>query len=124
MSPLDTVLERLQKVRKSSRGFSACCPAHQDKDPSLSIAEGDDGRVLLYCFAGCDYESIMAAIGLTTADGYVGTISTRPKGVPGRSALLTEVFVIRIFEADPQEKDRARYELALKRIGAANERLQ
>jgi len=120
MTPLEMVIDRLQKPRKSARGFMACCPAHNDKSPSLSIAEGTDGRVLLNCYAGCSYESIMAAIGLSPADGFVGTSSIRK---PSRAALLTEVFIVRIFEADPKEEDRARYELALNRIGATNERV-
>jgi hypothetical protein len=43
----------------------ALCPAHKDRKPSLSIAKGSDGRVLLYCHAGCKYESIVEALGLS-----------------------------------------------------------
>jgi KaiC/GvpD/RAD55 family RecA-like ATPase len=32
----------------------APCPYHEDKSPSLSIGEGDDGRVLVHCHAGCE----------------------------------------------------------------------
>lgn len=41
---------------------SACCPAHDDHSPSLSISTGDDGRLLLHCFAGCDFRDIRAAL--------------------------------------------------------------
>jgi putative DNA primase/helicase len=69
MSQLENVLSRLKKVRRSGKGRVACCPAHDDSGPSLSIDEGDDGRVLLICrSAGCTTESIVAAIGLTMAD--------------------------------------------------------
>lgn len=62
---LGAVLRRLQKVRKTGeRQWTACCPAHEDRDPSLSVGEGADGRVLLTCHAGCDYEAIVAALGL------------------------------------------------------------
>jgi hypothetical protein len=40
------------------------CPAHDDASPSLSVTEGQDGIVLLYCFAGCATESILRAMGL------------------------------------------------------------
>jgi len=43
-------------------------PAHSDNNPSLSITEGDDGRCLLKCFAGCDAESICRSIGLELKD--------------------------------------------------------
>ncbi len=70
--PVTAVLEKLDRVRKSSdTKWTARCPAHEDRNPSLSVAEGDDGRVLLKCFAGCSLESIVAAIGLQTADLFV-----------------------------------------------------
>src|ERR1700680_4625556 len=37
------------------------CPAHDDKTPSLSIAQAPNGHTMLYCFAGCTYREIMAA---------------------------------------------------------------
>jgi len=63
---VDALLDRLQKVRKTATGkWTACCPAHEDKNPSLAIAEGDDGRVLIKCFAACPVEDILSAVGLT-----------------------------------------------------------
>lgn len=41
---------------------TACCPAHNDKNPSLSLADGSDGRLLLYCHAGCAYDDVRAAL--------------------------------------------------------------
>ena len=62
------LLNRLQNVRVSGHGqWMACCPAHDDRNPSLSIGEVD-GRVLLHCFVGCDAKAILAAVGLTFAD--------------------------------------------------------
>lgn len=124
MTPLETVLDRLQKPRKSGKGWTACCPAHQDKSPSLAVSEGADGRVLLKCWAGCDYADIMASIGLSVADGFVKTHSTR-RG-PTRAAIMIEVNVVRCFEglqaADAPicDDDRQRYQLAKSRLEAAN----
>lgn len=42
---------------------SACCPAHEDHDPSLSV-DYQRGRVLLHCHAGCDAQDVLAALGL------------------------------------------------------------
>ena len=44
------------------------CPAHEDRKPSLSITEGDDGRALVKCHAGCTAEAVCDAVGLKLAD--------------------------------------------------------
>jgi hypothetical protein len=61
------VLDRLEKVTGSKGKWMACCPAHQDKSPSLAVTETDD-RVLVHCFSGCDTQDVTAAIGLNVAD--------------------------------------------------------
>jgi hypothetical protein len=63
--PIDSLLSRLQLVRKSGRGrWMARCPAHEDKHPSLSLAETSDGTVLVKCFAGCSLSDITDAVGV------------------------------------------------------------
>ncbi|WP_375665959.1 MULTISPECIES: toprim domain-containing protein [unclassified Bartonella] len=41
---------------------TARCPAHDDRLPSLSLANGHDGRLLLYCYAGCSFREIIQAL--------------------------------------------------------------
>lgn len=66
---IDNILNSLQKVRKTGRGqWIACCPAHQDKSPSLSIRELDDGKILLHCFAECGIGEILSALSLSIED--------------------------------------------------------
>lgn len=48
--------------RKSGAGYIAKCPAHNDREPSLSLADGDDGRLLVYCHAGCPQAAVIAAL--------------------------------------------------------------
>jgi DNA-binding transcriptional ArsR family regulator len=67
-APIDRVLSRLQGVRRSGKGWSALCPAHDDRHQSLSVSKGRDGRVLLKCHAGCDIKAIVRAIGLELRD--------------------------------------------------------
>jgi hypothetical protein len=68
---MQDILSRLSKVKPSGLNqWSARCPAHEDRKPSLSLALGDDGKVLLHCHAGCNVKDIVAAIGLTEADLY------------------------------------------------------
>ncbi len=66
---LDTLLSRLDKVRQTGPGrWSAKCPSHDDKSPSLSIRELEDGRILVRCFTGCPVSDVLAAIGLEFTD--------------------------------------------------------
>lgn len=68
VTPLDLVLSRLRRVTRAGDGFTAHCPAHDDRRPSLSLAEGRNGRVLVHCFAGCTVEEICRALHLRVAD--------------------------------------------------------
>jgi hypothetical protein len=61
---LDILLSRFDKVRSAGPDrWSAICPAHEDKSPSLSIRLTDD-RILLHCHTGCAVEDIVGAMGL------------------------------------------------------------
>lgn len=48
--------------RRIGGGWMARCPAHDDRTPSLSIRNSDDGRVLVRCHAGCDQVRVIAAL--------------------------------------------------------------
>jgi hypothetical protein len=58
------ILGRLKSVRRSGRGWTARCPAHEDKQASLSVNHCDS-KWLLKCHAGCGFDTIVAALGLT-----------------------------------------------------------
>jgi hypothetical protein len=64
---LERVVDRLKRVRRSGAGWIALCPAHPDRNPSLSVRK-QNGRILLHCFAGCAVQSICAALGLDLSD--------------------------------------------------------
>lgn len=53
------------KARRCGNGYIDVCPAHEDRTPSLSISEGKDGKILLHCFAGCGFDEIIGAAGLS-----------------------------------------------------------
>jgi hypothetical protein len=60
-------------ARRIGRGrWMAKCPAHRDRSPSLSIAEGYEGRVLLKCWAGCTLPDLLEAVGLRIRDLFPG----------------------------------------------------
>src|SRR5262249_30173300 len=68
MTPVETLLAKLPGAKRAGNGWSARCPAHDDRRASLSIAQGDDGTALVKCHAGCDASAILAAVGLKPAD--------------------------------------------------------
>lgn len=61
------ILSRLQGVRRNGSGWVALCPAHADKNPSLSIRQ-TDGKTLIHCHAGCSSEGVLAALGIEPRD--------------------------------------------------------
>jgi putative DNA primase/helicase len=62
------LLERLQGVKQTGAGrWIAKCPAHGDRTPSLSIRDAD-GTTLIFCHAGCNAESVLAAVDLSWVD--------------------------------------------------------
>ncbi len=66
---IETLISRLDGVKETGHGKNvARCPAHDDRSPSLAIRKCDDGRVLLHCFAGCETEDVLAALGLSFPD--------------------------------------------------------
>lgn len=66
--PLNDVLTRLEGVRHDGAlQFSARCPAHDDKEPSLSVSWGN-GKVVLHDHAGCTNEAILRALNLKWSD--------------------------------------------------------
>jgi len=66
---IDALLDRLDGAKETGHGkYIVRCPAHDDRSPSLAIKDCGDGRILLHCFAGCDVESVLDALGLSFSD--------------------------------------------------------
>ena len=59
-----------RRPKVGSHRWTARCPAHEDRSPSLSIRNTDDGKILFHCFRGCAPDDILAALGLTWKDLY------------------------------------------------------
>lgn len=136
---IDLVLTRLDRVRKTDSGFTARCPAHEDRTASLSLAAGDDGRILAHCFAGCSVHDVLAAIGLTVADLFPRRLASatlearkdlqgyalRAQVKAAANVLDSESLVVLIAAGDLErrrtlsEADHARLALACEHIRAA-----
>ena len=125
------LLDRLEKVRKTGPGrWIACCPAHDDHNPSLALRELDDGRVLLHCFAGCSAHEIVTGVGLDLRDLFPSQEIGFDKGKPARRpfpatdilrCIATEALVVMtsaksVLAGTLSEFDRKRLALAVVRI--------
>ena len=131
----DTLLSSLDKVRRAAPGrWNACCPAHDDRSPSLSITEKDDGKVLMRCHAGCTNQQVLDAVGLgfevLFPDKTANTPSRRPLHYPAADVLASlevEFLVVAIAASDmakgkPMAKStRSRLWVAVKRVQSAME---
>ena len=63
----------------------ARCPAHEDREPSLSITDAKSGKVLVRCHAGCDQRQVIAALrsrGVWETEGRHGGRSPRKSVLP------------------------------------------
>lgn len=67
VSPLERVITALDLHGCKGRGSNYQCPAHDDRNESLSV-QSDARGVLLNCFAGCDWKDIVNALGLSPDD--------------------------------------------------------
>ena len=74
--PIELVLSRLPDAKETTRGWRTKCPVHQtdrSKNLSLSLWENADGSVWFKCYAGCDNESVVHALGLSFSDCFPGS---------------------------------------------------
>jgi putative DNA primase/helicase len=93
---VERVLARLAAMRRVGSGWQALCPAHADKNPSLSI-HSRDNKILLHCHAGCSQEAVLAALGiearelsLDASDGKAQVVAEYPY-MDEHSGLLFQV---------------------------------
>ena len=118
---LDKVLSCLDKVKPAgSNKWKACCPAHDDKHPSLAITETSDGTILLKCWTGCTAQQIVSAMGLELCDLFPG--ERRERRGPSKAAIEHERAVRLIGQALLDQgklvgDDLQRFNLAKQRLG-------
>lgn len=82
---ISNFLSKLKGVKQTSNNsWKALCPAHDDHDPSLSISTGNDGRILIHCFAHCSPEKILNRVGMSLPDLF-------PKPIDGAITVIDYV---------------------------------
>lgn len=91
MTPVNSLLSKLPDAKRQGKEWAARCPAHEDKRPSLSITEGEGGRALLHCHAGCKPEEIVAALGIKLADLMPEAPAPTPATFPTAAEAVAEL---------------------------------
>jgi hypothetical protein len=138
MTPVERMLGMLTKVKGRNGSWTACCPAHNDKGPSLAIREVEDGRILIHCFAGCETLSVVQALGMDLSDLFPPDDKRSEYPLEGKKSLKPafyasdllriisfECLVVSICAYDMsvgkfiKEDDRARLKVAHQRIQEA-----
>jgi hypothetical protein len=136
MTPVENLISRLQVVKGRNGAWTARCPAHDDKSPSLAVREGEDGRVLLHCFGGCSTSDVLGAIGMDMSDLFPADdkrreVTSKPSMKPAFFAsdlmriIHFEALVVQIVAYDiahgklPTEETRERMLTAYQRIDEA-----
>jgi len=117
MNPIDLVLEKLDGVRATSLNqWAARCPCRpDDRSPTLSVSEGNDGRVLFNCHRGgdpCNSQQICESIGLKMVDLYPpkkpmnGTLTTTYDYHDAEGTLVMQVLRYRLEDGRKEFKQR------------------
>jgi hypothetical protein len=106
---LESIVEKFHARRIGNRWVAHCPgPLHKrgDRKPSLSIAEGRNGGAVLHCFAGCDTESIVSAVGLGLHDLFQGECKPRARKTPLDHAIDCQIADLwrRLTKTEQQER--------------------
>lgn len=128
---IDALLARLDKVKQTGSGqYQACCPAHDDKAPSLGVREVD-GKILINCLAGCYPQDVLDSVGLKWSDlfsdpyqaAYQSAVASAPRLKADPLAVEENVLLIAKQRLEAGERlsveDQARVETAIQRVETA-----
>ncbi len=109
---IDEIRPLLHGFKQVGKGqYKACCPAHDDKNPSLSISETENGHVLLNCFAGCSQEAIANSLGVSAGELKPSLqskdsrkLSTKRNNQAKKESMKQAEYIYRDFDGNPLMK--------------------
>lgn len=105
---LDALLSRLEKVKGRNGSYTACCPAHDDKSPSLAIRE-EGGKILLHCFGGCEVSAIAGALGMDMTELFP---PSEPKYPPAPKVKFFATDLLRVIALEAAIVSVAAYDMS------------
>ncbi len=130
------ILDQLERVKQTAPGrWLAKCPAHEDRSPSISIRELEDGRCLIHDFGGCETAEVLEALGMTLSDlfparlagnGPAGGFARSHSSIPARDlldVLSAEISIVTTVGAD-MLANRTISEVDWQRLASAVARIQ
>jgi len=126
---LERLLNSLGKVKGRNGSWTAACPAHADKSPSLAVRQVEDGRILLHCFGGCSVHDVLGAVGMDMSDLFPDTGENKKAIKPAFYAtdllrvIAFESLVVSIGASD-MSKGKQLSEKDLQRMQKAAHRIQ
>jgi len=126
---LERLLNSLTKVKGRKGSWTAACPAHEDKSPSLAVRQVEDGRILLHCFGGCSVHDVLVAVGMDMADLFPDNSENKKAIKPAFYAtdllrvIAFETLVVSIGASD-MSKGKQLSEKDLQRMQKAAQRIQ
>lgn len=77
----ESIARHLGAARRSGSNWSCRCPAHEDRKASLSVGIGSDGKILVYCHAGCPHDEVISHLKHMGQWPNAGRLDT-PKSLP------------------------------------------
>ena len=129
---VNKILTLLRKVKSTGNNtWMACCPAHDDKSPSMTISDYSD-NILIHCFSGCTPIDILESIGLDFSDLFPDKNYTEKStgavfnAYDVLEALSTETTIVymtgsKMFDTKKiSDADWLRLKVAVQRINAAS----
>ncbi|MEI7670044.1 MAG: toprim domain-containing protein [Pseudomonadota bacterium] len=102
MSHAEEIARSLKKAKQFGKVWVACCPAHNDSNPSLQLSDGNNGQLLLHCFTGCDWQDVMTALKL--GKNYTPTAS-KPSKPPKAGDFDTRLRAYKLWKETRPAKD-------------------
>jgi hypothetical protein len=105
---VEALLSRLEKVKGRNGSWTACCPAHADKSPSLAIRE-DGGKILLHCFGGCEVSAVVGALGMEMTELFP---PNEPKYTPQPKVKFFASDLLRVIALEAAIVSVAAYDMA------------
>jgi len=123
------LLDRLERVKATGPNrWIGCCPAHEDKSPSLSIREVES-RILVHCFGGCEVGDVLGALGLQLSDLFDEPLAQQASPthsrIPAADILqaLDHEILVSVVILDEVVRKRAISEGQMSRLGVAASRI-